>query len=144
MPNVRALFCRHNLRCTRQRVGVYRALASTKSHPTAETLHRMVQGAEPGMSLATVYNTLEALCQAGLARKIANVDGAARFDADLSDHAHFVTDDGRVFDVPPDLSRSIRESLPPDFRGRLERSLGSAQGVLNIPLRPEAEPAGGR
>ncbi len=92
----------------------------------------MVQGIAPGMSLATVYNTLEALCGAGLARKIATVDGAARYDADLSDHAHLMTDDGRVLDVPPDLSRSIRDGLPEDFRGRLERSVGAAHGVLNI------------
>lgn len=105
---------------------VYQALASTKTHPTAEQLHRMVAQTSPGTSLATVYNTLEALCSAGLTRKIATGEGGARYDADLSDHLHAVTVDGRIVDVPDDLGSEVLSALPPDLMVRLQARLGAA------------------
>lgn len=41
------------------------------------------------MSRATVYNTLEALTQAGLILRITVDPSVARYDADLDPHAHF-------------------------------------------------------
>lgn len=123
--DARDVFADHSLRCTRQRVEVYRALAATKSHPTADELHRTIQECCPGISLATVYNTLEALCGAGLTRKIAAGDGPARYDADVSDHLHVVTREGGVLDLPEDLSREIYAALPADLRQRIETRLGA-------------------
>lgn len=123
--DIRTLFAEKQLRCTQQRADVYKALASTKCHPTAEQLHRLVQEQSPGTSLATVYNTLEVLCNSGLARRIPTPGGIARFDADLSDHLHAVTDAGEVLDVPPDLGAEVLVSLPAGIRGRLESRLGS-------------------
>lgn len=123
-PDIRSLFADKHLRCTQQRLDVYRALASTVSHPTAEQLHRLVREQSPGTSLATVYNTLEVLCQAGLARRIPTPGGIARFDADISDHLHAVTDSGDVVDVPPDLGAEVMVALPHRIRERLESRLG--------------------
>lgn len=113
---------------------VYRALVSTKAHPTAEELHRMVESSSPGTSLATVYNTLEALCSAGLARRIATTQGATRYDADVTDHVHVMRDDGVVLDVPGDLASELMASIPRDLADRLARRMGGDVSRITIQL----------
>jgi len=73
----RELFAKHSLRCTRQRMAVYEALLSCDSHPTAEELFRLVKPRTERLSLATIYNTLEALEDVGLVRRMPTTDGGA-------------------------------------------------------------------
>lgn len=137
MERLDAIFARHGLRLTRPRAAIYHALASTKSHPTADELFTAARAAVPGLSLATVYNTLEVLCRRGLARKIVGLsahDAAARYDADLSRHVHFVTDGGEVRDVPADLSERLLHSLPPELVDELEQRLGVRVDGVSIEL----------
>jgi len=128
---------RHGLRCTAQREVIYSALAATSTHPTAEELFGQVRQRLPGVSLATVYNTLEVLTRRGLARRYSNflgIDGPARFDADVSQHVHLVTDDGRVRDVPADLGERIVASLPAALVDEIESRLGVRVDRVNIEL----------
>lgn len=120
----RELFADRGLRWTRQREDVYAALAQTTSHPTAEQLHDMVDEHTPGISRATVYNTLEALCEVGLARKIDCPAGGARFDADMREHLHVHTEAGDVIDVPTDLSAEVVDAIPHEIVRRVESQLG--------------------
>lgn len=126
--DVATLFAEHGLRCTQQRAEVYRALAACAAHPTADELYELVNKPCPcgecRASRATVYNALEALCGAGLARRIATGSGPCRFDADLSDHCHVLTSDGRLVDVPASESREMLESVPPSVVQRLASELG--------------------
>jgi Fe2+ or Zn2+ uptake regulation protein len=131
MSSLREIFDQHGLRCTRQREQIYLALASTCSHPSAEELFQMVSatgcsGDEPGLSLATVYNALEAFTACGLVRRIPcpTGSGACRYDADTSDHVHLATEDGRVLDVPPDLSRKLLANVPAAVLQELEARMG--------------------
>lgn len=133
LPDVRSLFSRHGLRCTRQREHLYTALASVKSHPTAEELHQMVGptlGA--GLSLATVYNTLEAFTARGLCRRIPCPGGPCRYDAQMHDHVHVTTPDGRLFDVPEDLSRALLAGVPSATLREVERRLGIRVAGLSV------------
>src|SRR5262245_15414958 len=123
---------RQGLRWTRQREAVYEALASTKSHPTAEELFQAVTAVEPGMSLATVYNTLEALTAAGLARRLPCQGGAYRYDADVRDHVHLSLADGRLLDLPQDLSGRMLGGVPEGALEELERRLGVSVAGLSI------------
>lgn len=121
----RRLFADHGLRCTRQRVAIYDRLKATKSHPTAEELFEQVRGECDGLSLATVYNTLEALCEAGLCRKLTFNCGCARYDAELEPHLHLLNDDtGEIHDVPRDLSERLLARLPEDLLRDVEERLG--------------------
>lgn len=124
MEKASQVLAENGLRCTRQRQEVYRALASTTAHPTAEELHGLVARDNPTISLATVYNALEAFCTAGLARKMPMAEGPARYDADLSDHLHFVGDDGRLVDVPTDLGDRILAGIPRPLLAELEARMG--------------------
>ena len=61
-----AAHCRaHGLSVTHQRLAIFEALASSRAHPSAEQLHRLVQKRIPTLSLATVYKNLEALRATG-------------------------------------------------------------------------------
>jgi Fur family peroxide stress response transcriptional regulator len=130
----RQIFDAHALRCTRQREVIYSALAASHSHPTAEDLFSSVRAVEPGLSLATVYNTLEALTDCGLARRIPcpSGSGACRYDADMSEHAHIATPDGRVMDVPHDLNQRVLEALPTSLVDEIEKRTGVRVRAVNV------------
>ncbi len=136
---IRALFARHGLRCTKQRIALYQALAATTSHPTADELYRSIHPSVGNMSLATVYNTLDALCDAGLALKLSgsSSDGnaSARYDATVDDHLHVRCQrTHRMADVPDDLSRKLLDGLPRDVLDQIETRLGFRIGQVQIEL----------
>ncbi|HEY3418206.1 MAG TPA: transcriptional repressor [Armatimonadota bacterium] len=99
-------------RMTRQRAAVYTALRGTRAHPTADELFLLVRADLPGISLATVYNTLEALVACGLALKLAG-EGPARYDADCSLHGHArCRRCGRVADLPDASLAGMLAEIP--------------------------------
>ncbi len=75
---------------TQQRRVVYETLRNTKKHPTADWLFERVRATMPKISLGTVYRNLNVLKQEGLIRELYGTDRRARYDADLSPHAHFI------------------------------------------------------
>jgi len=91
------------LRPTRQRTALAGLLVGDgrNRHVTAESLHAASREAGQSVSLATVYNTLRAFCEAGLIREI-TVDGSkSYFDTRIDDHPHFYwEEDGRLTDAP--------------------------------------------
>lgn len=140
---VKRLFADHGLRCTQQRVSLYRALATSEHHPTADELFKDVSEKLPGISLATVYNTLEAFCQVGLAQKLPGVgtNGSARFDAICENHLHLRDQTtGDVVDVPHELGQQILDRIPETTLRDLERRLGFKISQLQIELVGEYEP----
>jgi len=75
-------------RFTEQRAAVFRFLASTDQHPTADEVFLGVRQSLPGISLATVYKSLETLVGCGLAVKLTYGDGSARYDGRTDPHHH--------------------------------------------------------
>ncbi len=94
---------RVGLRPTRQRVALATLLVGDGNdrHVTAESLFELADAAGEQVSLATVYNTLRAFCDAGLMREI-TVDGSkSYFDTNMSDHPHYYWEDtGTLSDAP--------------------------------------------
>lgn len=133
MCDTKTLFARHGLRCTRQRILLFDALAETQKHPTAEELHALARTHIDGLSLATVYNTLEAFCNAGLCRKLPSC-GGARYDADLREHLHITTTDGGLRDVPEELGVQLLNSLPRSILNEVERRTGVRIRRVSIDL----------
>jgi Fur family iron response transcriptional regulator len=83
------------VRPTRQRVTLANLLVGDgqNRHVTAESLFDAASKHGEKVSLATVYNTLRAFCDAGLMREI-TVDGSkSYFDTNISDHPHFYWED---------------------------------------------------
>jgi Fur family peroxide stress response transcriptional regulator len=75
-------------RFTEQRAAVYRTLVATDQHPTADEVFLAVRHDLPGISLATVYKSLETLVGCGLAVKLTYGDGSARYDGRTDPHHH--------------------------------------------------------
>jgi Fur family transcriptional regulator, peroxide stress response regulator len=100
------------LRPTAQRFAVLEFLAKTPIHATADEIMAAVNRHDPRASRATVYNNLRALAKAGLVREVHSDGQAARFDANLHRHHHFVCEQcGEVedipwFDLPPSAGKS--------------------------------------
>ena len=93
------------LRPTRQRVALAAMLVGDGKdrHVTAESLHISARDAGDPVSLATVYNTLRAFCDAGLLQEV-TVDGSkSYFDTRTDDHPHFFwEDEAKLTDAPAD------------------------------------------
>lgn len=91
------------LRPTRQRMTLAALLVGDGQdrHVTAEGLYDAASSAGEKVSLATVYNTLRAFCDAGLVREI-TVDGSkSYFDTNMTDHPHFYWEDtAELTDAP--------------------------------------------
>ncbi len=109
------------LRVTSQRVLIHRALCAHDQHMTADQVREAVAGVLPGVSLPTVYATLELLEQLGLVRRFGTGTGAVLFDSRVEPHAHTVCrscgatadlDGARVSDQA--LARASETGFVPD------------------------------
>lgn len=98
-----AWLARGGLRPTRQRLALAGLLVGDGQdrHVTAEGLYAAAGRAGEKVSLATVYNTLRAFCDAGLLNEIV-VDGSrGYFDTRLDDHPHFYWEDSHELTDAP-------------------------------------------
>jgi Fur family peroxide stress response transcriptional regulator len=77
------------LRMTRQRQEIYRILIERRDHPTANEVFMRAKDRLPNLSLATVYNCLEALVQHGIIRQVNFERESSRYCPNLSEHGHF-------------------------------------------------------
>ncbi len=99
-------------RYTEQRAAVFGFLVNNGSHPTADEVFLGVRSRVPGISLATVYKSLETLVGCGLARKLTYGDGSARYDGRTEPHHHArCCTCGQVFDVPGRLTSREVDTL---------------------------------
>lgn len=108
---------RAGLRPTRQRLTLATLLVGDgqNRHVTAESLFASACDQGNRVSLATVYNTLRAFCDAGLLQEV-TVDGSkSYFDTNTHDHPHFYwEDDGYLTDAPLDQLEIARLPSAPD------------------------------
>ena len=122
------------LRSTPQREVVYDVLLKKRDHPTADEVYARVRSEKPTVSLATVYNCLEALVQCNLVRQVNFERGPTRYCPNLRPHAHFhdeQTGSTHDIDLPPGVLDQVAAVLPPGydatsvditFRGRAKLS----------------------
>jgi len=73
---------------TRQRKIVLDVVQAGDHHPTAAEVFDAARRKMPGISFATVYNSLRFLKDAGLVREIAFGNGASRYDRETDRHDH--------------------------------------------------------
>ena len=94
------------LRPTAQRYAVLEFLVKHSAHATAEQIFGALNRNDPRASRATVYNNLRSLAKAGLVHEVMSEGKAARFDANLRPHHHFIcerchaVEDISWFDLP--------------------------------------------
>jgi Fe2+ or Zn2+ uptake regulation protein len=76
-------------RLTKQRSAVLRAL-TPGAHLSAEAILERVRGEMPGVSLGTIYRTLDILREIGLVQVFSHAGSAARYEAALDKHHHLL------------------------------------------------------
>ncbi|MBQ4515468.1 MAG: transcriptional repressor [Clostridia bacterium] len=78
------------MKYSKQREMILNYIIENKNHPTAEQIYTDLKPDAPALSLATVYRNLNLLCQIGEIQKLDTGETVDRFDADTSNHAHFI------------------------------------------------------
>ena len=93
------------LKYSRQRQVIFDFLMTRKDHPSAEVVYQNVRQEYPNISLGTVYRNLSLLADMGEIQRLRVGDGIDHFDADTSEHYHFVCSEcGCVTDLNPNKS----------------------------------------
>ena len=88
---------------SKQREMILEYLKATKAHPTPEQIFDDLREAHPELGIATVYRNLKALHAQGLIKKLNVGEVADRYDADISNHYHFLCEScGDVSDLYED------------------------------------------
>ncbi len=88
------------LRMTRQRREVLAVILRDRDHPTANDVFLRAQKRMPTISLATIYNCLEALVTHNIVRQVNLERESSRYCPNLSDHCHFQDEkSGKIHDV---------------------------------------------
>jgi Fe2+ or Zn2+ uptake regulation protein len=122
------------LRMTKQRQEVYKLLVEQRDHPTAQEVFFRVKDRLPSISLATVYNCLEALCEHGLVRQVNFEREPSRYCPNLEEHGHFHDlRTGEIHDVTfkPGVCLADVMDLPP----------GASINSIEITIRGQLPPA---
>jgi Fe2+ or Zn2+ uptake regulation protein len=107
-------------RVTSQRLVIHRLLRELDRHATAEEVLRLAGERLPGVSLPTVYATLDLLADLGVARRV-SVGGPVLYDPRTEDHAHLrcrscgrVADVEATVDAEPALAAARAAGFVPD------------------------------
>jgi Fur family transcriptional regulator, peroxide stress response regulator len=78
------------IKLTHQRLEIFREVAASLTHPSAEAVLKALQTRMPTLSLDTVYRTLWLLNDLGLVSTLGPRRESLRFDANLEQHHHYV------------------------------------------------------
>ena len=106
-----------NLRPTKQRIIIAKKLFDRKEtfHFTAETLNKVVnRKGQTRISLATIYNTVEAFKRAGHIREILTNNSKSYYDTNIKSHHHFY-DEGtkELTDINYNQVKLSKVPMPP-------------------------------
>lgn len=101
------------MRITPQRLAICDYLITSVQHPTAQMIYDHLRPLHPNLSLATVYNTLEALSQLGAIHALGSAgDEAVHYDADTSPHVNLAcTSCHQVIDLPSQYVQALGEEV---------------------------------
>jgi len=78
------------VKLTHQRLEIFRELAASEEHPSADAIFRAVQQRMPTVSVDTVYRTLWMLHDLGLVTTLGPLCDGLRFDANIDQHHHYL------------------------------------------------------
>lgn len=88
IANISQQFAAQNYKLTPQREAIVKVLLDNEAeHLSVEEVYMRVKTSYPHLGLATVYRTLELLCELHIVEKMNFGDGVARYDL-RDDHAH--------------------------------------------------------
>ena len=103
---------RKNIKPSYQRMKVFEYLTEKQNHPTVDEIFKELVKEIPTLSKATVYNTLDLLRKAKLARVVTIEDNETRYDSEVSVHGHFKCENcSHIIDFPVDIDAISADAL---------------------------------
>ena len=95
---------------------IYEIVNKLTDHMTADQIFSELKKSYPSVSLATVYNNLNKLCEAGLIRRVSTEGAPDRYDR-TAKHDHLVCRRcGKLTDICfEDLTASLKKQLGGEF-----------------------------
>ena len=101
-----------------------------RDHPTADVVYMNVKQQYPNISLGTVYRNLTLLADMGEITRLRVGDGVDHFDADTSQHYHFICSKcGQVVDLKMDTFEHITDIAGMDFDGEIQGHITYFYGI---------------
>ena len=98
------------VRITMPRIAIYNFLLENRIHPTCDKIYTELKPSFPNLSLASVYNVTDKLCEAGLVKCLVDIKGEKHYDSVTELHGHFFCDScSRIIDVPCSESQFVDE-----------------------------------
>lgn len=99
------------IKATPQRQAILECVRAA-DHPRADDIYALVSERFPGISLATVYNTLNTLVEHGLITQFTGEAGVSRFEWDTKPHYHVVCERcGSIEDFPQAELQGLEETV---------------------------------
>jgi Fe2+ or Zn2+ uptake regulation protein len=109
------------MRVTTQRLVIHRVLHELGTHTTAEAMQAAIADRLPGVSLPTVYATLDLLDDLGAVRRVAVPGGPALYDPRIDPHHHLVCrrcGGAQDIDAPIELEPVLAAAAEQGFSAR--------------------------
>ena len=133
-------FRRSRVKLTHQRLEIFREIAQTAEHPSAEVVYQRVLSRMPTVSRDTVYRTLWQLINLGLVTTLGMPRGSMRFDANGKRHHHFLcTRCGRAIDFYEAGYDHLAGPQEVRALGEVESSHVELRGTCSACLRGEGQ-----
>lgn len=86
---------------TKPRLAIMQYLMQNHVHPTAEVIYTEISKSNPGMSRATIYNTVNKLAECGVLTTLTIDEKTQHFDINTTPHGHLhCTTCGKIYDLP--------------------------------------------
>jgi len=101
-------------RLTAQRNVILETVAHMGSHIPVQEVFEVARERLPGLNIATVYRTLDTLCEAGLVDLLSSEHGLLRYSLrdPASPHAHLVCRQcGETLDIDPGVFKHLKRKL---------------------------------
>ncbi len=100
---IRKILDENGIKPSLHRMKVLEYLLDKKNHPTVDTIYRDISNDIPTLSRTTIYNTLTTFMENGIAQAVTIEDNEVKYDADVSEHAHFkCAKCGQIYDIKMD------------------------------------------
>ncbi len=101
------------MRMTPQRAAICKILAESDEHPTAAMIYDELRKQFDSLSLATVYNTLDALVKIGVVNTLGQAgDSSVHYDADTEPHVNLACIScNKIIDIPSSHVQQLDDEI---------------------------------
>lgn len=112
MTNLESACARAGLKMTGQRKTILKILEEAGDHPSVELVYERAKAADPSISMATVYRTLNLLDELGMVTRHDFKENFSRFEINLDHHHHLIdVESGEVVEFQNEEIEKMKQDI---------------------------------